>query len=173
MFEGLLTLSDSEKSLYKDWLLEAFYLRGIEAFIYQALDESPDVYADWTYNYLPPVRSRVVFEDNPRAVLKQLNWLAEDEEVNPLLTYVLTEDFNRNKLSISRGCIIEIPYAMDESGSQKFIVTEMRGDSIRPLVWICKLAPYREQVDIHPENEEDVDKKRPGDPVSEFVYLDQ
>jgi len=172
MYEALLTLSDSERLLYKDWLMEAFFLRGIEAYIHQAVEEEADVSADWEYRYYPPVRSRVVFEENPRAVLKQLNWLAEDEEMNPLLTYVLTEDFNRDKLKIARGCIIEIPYSMDEGGTQKFIVTEMRGDSIRPLIWICKLAPYREQTDVNPDTA-GVEERRTGDTFSENVYLDR
>lgn len=53
-------------------------------------------------------------------------------------------------LPVERYSKIVVPYNMMVRGDQKFIITEIQGDSINPFLWTAKLAPYREETDLVP-----------------------
>lgn len=83
-------------------------------------------------------------------------------------------DDNEFYINIRRYSIIELPYKMEVTGTQKLIITEIQGDSINPFIWSCKLAPYRDQVDLDPSTPE-IDSKipteKPNEEVTGNVYL--
>lgn len=64
---------------------------------------------------------------------------------------------------VSKFSIVEFPYTMEEYGTQRFRVTKVLGDQSDPFIWLCHLAPHRDQFDLLP-NTEYVDNMTNYDP---------
>lgn len=58
---------------------------------------------------------------------------------------------NTFHLNVTRFSKVTVPYTLVVDGDQDFIITDLQGDSINPFIWMCKLAPYRDQVDLNKE----------------------
>ena len=76
-------------------------------------------------------------------------------------------------LPVDRYSKIVVPYNMMVRGEQKFIISEVQGDSINPFLWTAKLIPYREQIDLDPSTKK-VEMRlsdKPEDAVSGHAML--
>lgn len=164
---------------------EAHWLLGTSVKFYPCVSYTRDIANDPHPTWGHPEDINIVFDDNPKAKLRKLNWLAEDENL-PYLVYIsnivyprfkefkkkhrlegtkkikqyFDEAFNEDGtpsnsnsffIPVKQFSKVVVPYNMEVKGEQKFIVTEIIGDSVNPFIWNCKLAPYREQVDMKPE----------------------
>lgn len=78
-----------------------------------------------------------------------------DRSFNPDGTPKDNVDF---MISVSKFAMVELPYKMEVAGTQKFRVTDVQGDSVNPFIWLCKLAPHRDQIDVNPDTPEIDDK---------------
>ena len=165
-------------------MAESHWLLGTEVTFYPCVKYTRDIANDPHPVFGHPVKINIIFDDNPKAKLRKLNWLAEDEALPYLVSisnivypkYIefkkrsraegkkiknyLDEAFNEDGtpsssntffIPVTQFSKIIVPYNMEVKGEQKFIITEITGDSISPFIWTCKLAPYREQVDMKPE----------------------
>jgi hypothetical protein len=186
---------------------EANWLMGVACKFTPCTDYFRDINSDPHPTYDETTYDiNIHFDDNPKALLRSLNWLSEGEEL-PYVAYISNiiypkfrefkksckeqglnvkeafdksfnddgtpSDTNNFYMIVSRYSLLELPYKMDVVGTQKFWVTDIQGDSVNPFIWICKLAPYREQVDVDPTTEK-VDSKRSDDfgkSVTGNIYL--
>ena len=64
----------------------------------------------------------------------------------------IKSEFEDFVIKVSEYAIIEMPYRLNAEGVQKFSITDVKGDSINPFMWMCKLAPYHEPIDLMPES---------------------
>ena len=60
--------------------------------------------------------------------------------------------------------MVELPYQVHRLGTQKFRVTEVKADTFHELMWSCKLATHRDQVDLQPLTPDVVDNHTDYDP---------
>lgn len=187
--------SDHEYLYHCANLSESNWLLGTEVKFYTCIKYTRDVASDPHPEWSQGATINMLFDDNPKATLRKLNWMAEDENL-PYLVYIsnivwpsfkkfknkydnnwksikshFDSAFNKDKtpsvfndfwIDVTRYSKVVVPYSMQVEGTQKFIVTDLQGDSINPFIWLCKLAPYREQVDINPATQQ-IDRKLTND----------
>lgn len=72
-------------------------------------------------------------------------------------------------IRVSKFSLVELPYVIEVAGTQKFRVMDLQGDQLNPFIWICKLAPHRDQVDLIPNNGDFVDDHTSYNPDHEIV----
>ena len=150
---GMLGMTPGEYDYWVSNLSEAFKLIGQDAKLYQVDTESKDSYFDPTLTHKEAIEIGVIFDNNPKPILKGFNWMTEDEEV-PYLCYVVSKDSNLQPVEIREHMVIVIPSVYGLVTTREFLVTHVRGTSIDPLAWICKLVPYRKKIDMKPETAE-------------------
>lgn len=61
-------------------------------------------------------------------------------------------------IKVSKYAMVELPYKMEVNGTQFLRITDLQGDSVNPFIWLCKMAPHRDQVDLNPDTPEVDDK---------------
>lgn len=145
---GIFYQNKSERYLSTKFIAESAKLLGQEALLYQIESKVRDNNNDPSILYANPVKINILFDENPKPILKRYGWYVEDEEL-PYLAYItrLADDYS--EVEITDDCIIEVnehQLESDTSVPHKFIVTNTRGNMVNPLYWVCKLAPYRDEV---------------------------
>lgn len=164
---GLLYMASQEHELNVKFIAEAAKLLGQECWIYQPLTITSDIQQDRAVTYKTKVKANILFESNPQPVLKNYNWISEDDTL-PYIAYITNLDDNYEDIVIERDCIVEVPQAqMNEVSNKKFIITFLKGSKINPLFWTCKLVPYREKVEGTPV----VDEEAPNNSEMGYTYV--
>lgn len=141
---------DMSKMEFEYWLesySEAFYMRGQDAQLYQAKTVQKDEYLDLNVDYEDAVDIGVMFVDNPKPILKANNWIIEDADL-PYVCYMVTKDRHMDNVEIVQDMRVVIPSTYGVVTARQFIVTNVRGISIDPLLWLCSLAPCRVRKSI-------------------------
>lgn len=144
-----LMMDEIEYEYYQKSISEACRLIGQEALLFPVNSVLPDIYDDRTVSY-DGVRSiGLLFESNPRPLLKKFNWITEDEEL-PFVANIVPFDDTGEPFNITEDMIIVIKNRLGFKSERSFIVRNVRGSSIDPLMYVCKLSPYRPKVDFNP-----------------------
>lgn len=140
---GLLDMSRSEAELHMRFITEAAKLRGQPCLLYQIDNSVSDLHNDKDIVYKDSVLVNILFDEHPKTILKKLNWFTEDDEL-PYVAYLTNMDKNYSDVRVTKDCLIEIRSTqVEQSERTRFIISEVRGNSINPVYWICKLVPYR------------------------------
>ena len=140
---GLLDMSRSEAELHMRFITEAAKLRGQPCLLYQIDNSVSDLHNDKDIVYKDSVLVNILFDEHPKTILKKLNWFTEDDEL-PYVAYLTNMDKNYSDVRVTKDCLIEIKSTqVEQSERTRFIISEVRGNSINPVYWICKLVPYR------------------------------
>lgn len=145
---GLLYQGKSERNLSTKFIAEAAHLLGQEANLFQIDSEIRDINNDPHITYHEAVPVNILFEDNPKPILKKYGWFTEDDDL-PYIAYITRYGKDYQNVYIRENCIVEIYEHQNEDDKnldRRFIITNCRGNMIDPLYWICKLAPYRDEV---------------------------
>lgn len=168
---GLYEYKPSEHEYLSKAFNEANWLLGVECKYYQPAEVVKDVVNDPDVELRDAVTINVIFDSSPKSALKSLNWYVHDDETVPLLAYVSSMLRDGTKIDVREHGILEVPYHMEVQGTQKFIVTKVQGDTVRPLTWICKLVPWFAPVDFIPETPEIDTALNSDDVETGFGYL--
>jgi hypothetical protein len=148
---------------------EACKLVGQDAKLFPVDSEVKDIYLDPTVTYKDVRDVGVLFENNPKPILKKLNWLTEDEEL-PFVCYVVAKDRSLKSFEVTENMVLVVPSVYGLVTERKFVVSHVRGTSIDPLAWICKLVPYRTKLDLDTSTEE-IDSTLAGKNDVNYGYL--
>jgi hypothetical protein len=167
---AILGMIQTEYDYYVDSLREAMALIGQEAILYQVDVEEKDLYRDPSVTYKEAVNIALIFEENPRPILKQLNWLTEDEEL-PYVAHIVALASNKEPIVVRENMKIRIPSKYGLETDRVFVVTRVNGNHIDPVEWVCKLVPYRERVDVKPETPEYDRVRVEGKQDTSYSYL--
>lgn len=167
---AILGMSQKEYDYYVDQLREAMALIGQEAYLYQVDTEEKDLYRDPDVTYEKPVTIGLIFEENPRPILKKLNWLTEDEEL-PYVAHIVALATNKEPVIVRENMKIRIKSKYGLQADRVFNVSKVNGNHINPVTWICKLTPYREKVDFIQETSEHDDMREEGKQDTSYGYL--
>lgn len=166
---AILGMSQKEYDYYVDQMREAMHLIGQEAYLYQVDMEVKDLYRDPDIIYKDAVKIGLIFEDNPKPILKQMNWLTEDEEL-PYVAHIVALSSNKEPVEVTENMKVLIPSVYGLNTVRVFLVSRVTGNHIDPVTWICKLVPYREKIDIDPSTPEYDEKREEGSDTS-YGYL--
>lgn len=167
---AILGLTQGEYDYFVGDLRESMALIGQDALLYQVGTAVEDLYGDPTVSYQEARKVSVIFDDNPRPILKKYNWYTEDKDL-PFVAHIVALDSEEQPLVIVEKMILRIPSVYGLITERCFIVTHVVGNAIDPWEWICTLVPYREKVDIVQETEE-YDQVQPvPDRKTSFGYL--
>lgn len=147
---GSLTMTPDEYAYYVDNLREAFDLIGQKAYLFEVDEEVKDIYRDPTTTYKERRRISLVFEENPKPILKKFGWLSEDEEL-PYVANVVAVDSNGDPVEIRENMKILVVSELGLQNNRMFLVSKVTGNNIDPLTWICKLVPYRTKISLSAE----------------------
>lgn len=147
-----LMMVDREFDQYQRYYAEALKLIGQDAYLFPADSVEEDMYFDKSVSYSDARHIGLIFESNPRPILKRYNWLTEDEEL-PFLAYIAPLDNNEDGFEVRDQMKIQINSKRVISSERFFIVQKVRGSSIDPLMFICSLTPYRPKVSMRPDLE--------------------
>lgn len=140
---GLLDMSRSEADLWMRLITEAAKLRGQPCLLYQIDKTHIDLQNDHIVKYKDPVLINILFEDQPKTVLKKMGWYHEEEEL-PYVAYLTNMDRDYADVIVEEDCRVSTQgIQVKEFGDSEFIITSVKGSSINPVFWICKLVPYR------------------------------
>jgi hypothetical protein len=177
-------------------IAEAHWLMGTACKFYPCKSYTRDLASDPHPEYDEPVDINIVFDDDPKTTLEKMNWLAEGEDL-PFMAYISSIIYPKYKewkqqlrntelsdeerslllnnhtsftLMVNKYSLIELPYVMQEQGTKMLMVTDLRGDTVNPLAWYCKLVPYRAQTDIDPTTPEIDDNLGKSDDT-DFNYV--
>lgn len=182
---------------YASNIAESHWLMGIKSKFYECLEYERDSAGDYYGTFDDPQDISIVFEDNPRSVLEKMNWLAEGEEL-PYLVYISAIDYPKYKkwrdetdldklsdedknywlsntdspflINVTKYSRVEIPYQMREVGTQLFTITQIRGDSVNPTVFTCKLVPHRGAIDMD-ESTPEIDRDLGNTGANDYNYI--
>ena len=144
---GLLSMEVQEHMLHTRYIAEASKLHGHRCLLYTPKTTTHNLHHDDDSTYNNPIAASILFESDPKPVLKNYNWFSEEESM-PYIAYITNLDENYQDIVIERNTIVELEHVQVHSNLiKKFIITEIRGSKINPLYWICKLVPYREKID--------------------------
>lgn len=151
---SVLGMSELEYDYWISTISEGLKLIGNDAKLLQVEDISRDIYYDVdNITFEEATDIGILFEDNPKPILKKMGWLTEDEEL-PFVAYICSKDNNLQALNISTHMLIYVPSKYGVKDTKIFNVTSIRGSSINPLMWICKLVPYRPKLDFNADTPE-------------------
>lgn len=131
-------------------MAEASKLLGQEAKLYQVKKRKEDLYHDWKRQYEDPVQIGLIFENNPQPVLKKHRWLNENEEA--YVAYLSFYDKKYQALKVEEGMLVEVITKFPVPESRIFRVSLVQSLTLNPLMWLCKLVPYREHIDLNPDS---------------------
>lgn len=152
---GLLDMSRSEAELHMKFITEAAKLRGQPCLLYQIDTSVSDLHNDKDIVYKDPVLVNILFDEHPKTILKKLNWFTEDDEL-PYVAYLTSMDKNYSDVRVTKDCLVETRSTqVEQSERTKFVISEVRGNSINPVYWICKLVPYRPKSKMTEVNDPD------------------
>lgn len=166
---GLIDMQSEERLLMLRETVEMLSLRGTPCKFYAIDNIDTEVNGDPNVEFEDPVDVNILFEEEPKVILDKMHWLGEDEDL-PFVAYVPLIDDKDNFLRVLKYSMFEVPYSLLESGNRRLQITGVRGDKLSPLLWVVKLAPYREWVDVNPETPE-VDTTRGGDSTIGYTLL--
>ena len=152
---NLFNMKGNERQTFQGMSLEAFSFFGIECDLYQVQQKVDDLNRDETRTYLPPVKVDILFDDHPKVKLKALGWYTDDNDYLPYLIYVLPHDKSGNKIKMSTGVLIDVPYELEETGVRRLEISEVKGDGLQALYWVCKAVPFRDEFDLVPDTPEE------------------
>lgn len=139
---GKLSMSQEEYEYYVSTLSEGFSLMGQDALLYQVKDYDKDAFSsDIKSTYEEPVKISILFEENPKPVLKLMNWL-EDVKDSSYIVYVPTKLEDGSVLKITDKVIFKITSQYGLYASKSFIANKVQGNNIDPTLWICQVSPY-------------------------------
>lgn len=165
-----LGMTPEEYDYWVSNISEAFDLIGQDAELYQVAEIDKDLYNDVEYfKHFTPRKIGLIFEDNPKPVLKKFNWLMEEEEI-PYVVYLCSKDSSQRSLVVQEHMIVRVESVLGLESERLFQVSSCRGSSIDPLFWICKLVPYRMKVDFNPDTKE-IEPTRVRKNDTNFAYL--
>lgn len=167
---GRLTMSKEEYQYYVDNIREAFDLIGQKALLFEIDQEVTDLYRDKTQLYREGKEISLIFEDNPKPILKKFNWLTEDEE-NPIVVHIVAKATDGTPLEIRENMKIVLFSELGLDTRRAFKVSKVTGSSLDPLTWICKLVPYRYKQDIDVESKGYQSKRDEKGNDTDFSYL--
>lgn len=149
---GRLTMTKDEYNYYVDNIREAFNLIGQKAVLFQVDQEIKDIYHDTDIAYKDGKEVSIIFEDNPKPILKKFNWMTEDEEL-PIVANVVALADDGTPIEVRERMKILLKSELGLETQRMFLVSKVTGNSIDPLVFICKLVPYRFKTDIDLDTE--------------------
>lgn len=157
---GILSMSQLEHNHYIESMMEASKLLGQECKIYTVKNRVDDINSDPYIEYNYPINYNILFESQPKPILKKLGWYTNDDSDAPYIAYITSLSDNYKSFQLDRYSVIEVPYVQLDSGVSKFVISEIRGNSINPIYWVVKLVPYvynldSEKVNMNPDNEDD------------------
>lgn len=167
---SILGMSQKEYDYYVDQVRESMALIGQEAILYQVDTEEKDLYRDPSTTYKDAVKIALVFDDNPKPILKKHNWLTEDEEL-PYVAHIVALATNGEPVVVRENMKIRVKSKLGLKSDRVFLVSRVVGNHIDPITWICKLTPYREKVDMNPDTCEYEDMREEGKQDTSFGYL--
>ena len=145
---GLLDMSRSEAMLHVKFITEAAKLRGQACLLYQVDKSTSDLHNDKDIIYKDPVLVNVLFDDSPKTILKKMNWFNEDEDL-PYVVYLTHMDKNYSDIRVTKDCLIEMKsIQVEQAECTRFIISDVKGNSINPVYWTCKLVPYRPKSEM-------------------------
>lgn len=145
-----LGMTDREFEQYQLFMSEAVRLIGQDALLYPVDTVTEDLYSDKDITFLKPRKIGLIFDQNPRPILKKFQWLTEDEEL-PYLAYIVSLDHSDKAFTVQEQMKVVIQSERVLKSERYFLVSNVRGVTIDPLMWICKLVPYRPKFDMKPE----------------------
>lgn len=167
----ILALTDTEYDYYVQTLREEYELIGQDGYLYQVDVDTVDLYQDPQTLYKKPTKICMVFDDNPRPIIKKNNWFTEDGSL-PFVAHVVNLDSEGNKINIIEHMIIRIPSVHGLKTDRFFYVTHVLANHIDPWEWVISLVPYRDKVDMVPETDKTYDRLRDVESVdSGYGYL--
>lgn len=149
---GILNQNKAEHEYLVRNLQEAFYLIGQDATLFQIEVENKDMYRDLYIDYKSGVPISLIFEENPKPILKQYQWLVEDEEL-PYVANICKYDNDLNVIDIRENMLIEIKSKFDLEDVKVFRISNIRANHIDPIMYTAKLVPHRHKLDFQPDTE--------------------
>jgi hypothetical protein len=150
---ALLGMSDKEFEYRQKSIAEAVKLIGQDAYLFPVDSVTEDLYSDKDIVYEGARKIGILFESNPKPILKKFQWLTEDEEL-PYVAYLVPLDHKNIKFTVTDQMLIRIDSTRVLESERVFLVTNVRGVELDPLMWMCKLVPFRPKVDMNPKTGE-------------------
>lgn len=149
---GRLTMTKDEYNYMVDNIREAFDLIGQKAVLFQVEKEIKDIYSDADITYKDGKEISLIFEDNPKPILKKFNWMTEDEEL-PIVANIVALANDGTPIEVRENMKVLLKSELGLETQRLFLVSRVRGNTIDPLTFICKLVPYRFKVDVDKQTE--------------------
>jgi len=142
---GTLNPNEKERLYLARRLFEAFRLRGVPCRVFQVANLEYTEQKDYKVQYMGSVESYMMFEENPKAKLKKLEWFVEDE-AQASLGYFVAFDKEMSPIKIIRETKVEIDYnALTGVTTQAFVLKDIRANDINQFSYVAKLTPFRER----------------------------
>jgi hypothetical protein len=118
--------------------------RGLACKYYQVLSYVRSLNNDPIVTYDLPIDLDIIITNPPKATLRKLNWLVEGDD--PTYVAYISRIDGRTGLPIivQEFARIDLPYIMEDSGVQVFRVMDVKGETSSPIMYICKLSPWRD-----------------------------
>lgn len=148
-----LLMNRREYDLWEQEISECVRLLGQKALLSPVETIFNDLYYDKDMVYEDARPIGIIFESNPRPILKKNNWLIEDDEL-PYVAYIVPLDNFDKPFKVSEQMFIRITSVFGLESTREFVVQRVRGTTIDPLMYICNLTPYRPKLDFKPETEQ-------------------
>lgn len=167
---AILGLTQGEYNYFVEDLRESMALIGQDALLYPVASKVEDLYGDPNVKFEEPRKISLIFDDNPRPVLKKYNWFTEDKDL-PFVAHVVALDNSEKPVEIQEHMVIRIPSIHGLVTDRWFTVTHVIGNAIDPWEWICTLVPYREKVDMEQETEKYDQVRSVPERQTSFGYL--
>lgn len=154
---GRLDINSKEHDYQVSSAAEFVDLWGVETLFYQVDVLVRDRYRDPEVRYMDPVPVDVLFDEDPRPILKSHGWLTETGSELPFVIYVPMKDRAGRPLKVTDDCKVILQQKHRMTEIREFTITRVTGNHLMPMMWICKALPYREAHDFDP-NTAEVDK---------------
>lgn len=145
-----LMMNDREFLEYQRMYSEACRLIGQPATLYVNKNYDTDLYHDKFVEHEGGRAIGIIFEQSPMPILKQFNWMSEEDEI-PYVVYMVPLDSFETPFVVEEQMIVALESTRNIQSTKLFRVNKVKGSSIDPLMFICNLAPYRAPVDFQPE----------------------
>lgn len=144
-----LGINGGEYRYFSSAIAEASKLLGQESYLYPVASTKEDLYHDIRRGYGKPIQIGLFFVNNPQPILKRQHWLQENEEA--YVGYISLYSTEYKALPIQEGVLIEIKTKYPIVETRYFKVSLVQALTIDPLMWVAKLVPYRQPVDLKPD----------------------
>lgn len=146
---ALLGMSDLEFEFHQRSITEAVRLIGQDAYLFPVNSSEEDLNSDKDIVYEGARKIGLLFDSNPKPILKKFQWLTEEEDL-PYVAYIVPFDHNNIEFEVTEHMLVRIDSKRVLNSERVFLVTNVRGVTLDPLMWMCKLVPYRPKVDMRP-----------------------